>query len=255
MKVSVVTPTFGRERHLEPLVRLFRAQTHPDKELVILDDSPQPSPALSALRADDVRYIHSPQRESLGSKRNRLAREARGDVLVHFDDDDYYAPDYLSRSLEAMGDADAFTWSSWFAYDVRGKGLYYWDTTQTEAFHFRLDEREGPRPVLMRTIAGIDPEWESRQALGYGFTYLYRKSVHQSVRFDALLHHGEDYEFLKRVQASGARVKSVADHSGCVLHLLHGRNTSSSFPNYRLPAFLMDRLFGNGLREYLKNLF
>ncbi len=255
MKISVVTPTFGREGHLEPLLRLFRAQTHPDKELLVYDDSPAPSRALSECRDPQVRYVHDPRRESLGAKRNRLVREAKGEILMHFDDDDYYAPDYLARTVEAMGAADAFTWSSWFAYDVRGGGLYYWDTGSTESFHFRLDGRQEPRPVLMRTVGVGDPEWTARQALGYGFTYAYRKRLAEAVPFDALLHHGEDYDFLKRAKEAGGSVVAAPDRAGGVLHLLHGGNLSSSFPNYRLPGFLFRGLFGEGARRHVGSLF
>ncbi|CAK0883839.1 unnamed protein product, partial [Prorocentrum cordatum] len=39
-------------------------------------------------------------------------------VVAHFDDDDLYAPEYLARMLDAMGDADAVTLSSWFVFDT-----------------------------------------------------------------------------------------------------------------------------------------
>lgn len=39
---------------------------------------------------------------SLGSKRNWLASQARGAVLANFDDDDVYAPSYLTRMCTAL---------------------------------------------------------------------------------------------------------------------------------------------------------
>ena len=44
MKVSVLAPTYQREQYLPALYTLFQAQTYPDLELLVLDDSPQPSP-------------------------------------------------------------------------------------------------------------------------------------------------------------------------------------------------------------------
>ena len=86
---SVLTPTSHRPEYLPLLALTFRAQTDPDKELLIRDDGPEPL-VDSPWREDrSVRYFHSPVRLTLGEKRNRLAAEATGEVLVHFDDDYY----------------------------------------------------------------------------------------------------------------------------------------------------------------------
>ena len=50
---------------------------------------------------------------SVGLKRNLAVHLASGEVVVHADDDDLYAPCYISRMLGTLAGADAATLSSW----------------------------------------------------------------------------------------------------------------------------------------------
>src|SRR4051812_23464981 len=129
MKVSVVTPTFARERCLPGLYACFAEQTHADRELLVLDDSPAPSRFFTGLGDARVRYIHAAERQTIGEKRNRLVAMATGDVIASFDDDDYYAPGYLAAMLEALGDADLVKLAGWFALSVPDDALFFWDTS------------------------------------------------------------------------------------------------------------------------------
>src|SRR3978361_2118037 len=101
MRVSVVTPTFGRERYLAGLYQGFAAQTHQDRELLVFDDSPVPSAFFARLAGPRVRYLHAPERLTIGEKRNRLIELATGEVIAFFDDDDHYAPGYLRAMLRS----------------------------------------------------------------------------------------------------------------------------------------------------------
>ncbi len=99
--VSVVTPTFARSAFLPYLRRFFEWQTYPNKELVVLDDSPQSNAGIFAGN-DRIRYFHSTSRIDIGVKRNELNKLAKGDVIVCFDDDDYYAPSRLAVAAKAL---------------------------------------------------------------------------------------------------------------------------------------------------------
>lgn len=109
--VSVISPTTS-DRHWahEQLYRCFSWQTWPNKELLVIDDGPIPSPFFQQLVGDArVTYTHRPAnrppvaaapsetsgRERLGEKRNRLCAAARGALIAHFDDDDLYLPGEL----------------------------------------------------------------------------------------------------------------------------------------------------------------
>jgi glycosyltransferase involved in cell wall biosynthesis len=40
----------------------------------------------------NFRYIYKPEKKNIGAKRNTLNQEAKGDIIVAMDDDDFYFP-------------------------------------------------------------------------------------------------------------------------------------------------------------------
>lgn len=245
----MVTPTHGREDRLRRLLARFKAQTHRDRELLILDDSRDPSPFFTALRDPEVRYLHDPERRSIGAKRNLLAAESTGDLIVHFDDDDHYAPAYLTRIAELQGSADFFTLSAWFAWHELSRGLYYWDTARVDGVHFRVGRAlEG---LLQREPQGDVAHPSIDENLwGYGFSYSYRRALWEKVRFDDVSF-GEDYRFASKAAAAGFSRASAPDEEGLVLHVLHGANSSRIFPQYRLPEAFATKIFGPWIARLL----
>jgi glycosyltransferase involved in cell wall biosynthesis len=243
MRVSIVTPTFGRPEVLPHLYHAFLSQDHPHCELLIADDSPQPCEAMQRIAAHDprVRYFHTPARETIGAKRNFLIEQARGEVIVHFDDDDYYAPNYVSSMLRVLGAHDAAKLSAWFNYSPRLSVLAYWDCQSEVKFGYSM----APQGALdlVNNAAHPGNTW------GFGFSYIYRRRVWEAVRFDNRSF-GEDYDFLTRAFQAGFTGKLHADTAGIVLHIIHTSNTSRAFPQYLLPAFMLSSIFGADLQKY-----
>lgn len=240
MKVSVITPTRGRSQHLSTLLQTFAAQSHADKELLIFDDSAQPDEHVLSVCSTDptIRYFHSPHPISTGMKRNRLIDESTGDVIMHFDDDDFYAPGYIERMLELLGEKDFFTLSGWFAWSVADRMFTYWDTGVTGVIHYMLTPRATCKVVKGETLR----EAMSRNMWGYGFSYVYRKAVHAHARFPDR-YHSEDILFVQDVMRASLEVGARPDTDGLVLHMLHTDNASGIFPQFVLPAFMMPQLF------------
>lgn len=253
MRVSVVTPTYGRPWSLEGLYRCFRAQTHPDKELIVADDSPAPCEFLRRLDDPAVRYLHRPGKQTLGTKRDRLVREASGDCIVQFDDDDYYAPGYLGHVVDALRDHDAVKLTAWFGYFVPGGTFFYWATAEPSRFHWRLHGTEGTHVLDTARVPDLKG-WTDAHAWGYGFSYAFRAEVAARVRFDPARHAGEDADFLRRVREAGFRVAARPDRAGLVLHVVHAASTSCVFPNYVLPDFLLERHFGEAGRAHVRRV-
>jgi glycosyltransferase involved in cell wall biosynthesis len=44
-----------------------------------------------------MRYIREPEKQNIGKKRNRLIQEAKGEIMVWMDDDDYYPPERVAH--------------------------------------------------------------------------------------------------------------------------------------------------------------
>jgi glycosyltransferase involved in cell wall biosynthesis len=255
--VSVICPTYQRSGQLRQLIGYFRAQTFGGPmQLLILDDSPEPDEFLTneEYQNDGVHYIHRPgDRMSIGAKLNALMELARGDVLMRFDDDDYYAPAYVERMLELLGDDDYLTLSGWFAYSqVHGK-FCYWETDALWPVQFVLSPHDLFLPV---STAGLAPESVRWQVNGYGFASAWRRRVADAVRFPDQ-DHGEDAAFVDALVDAGFRTRYGADVEGLALHIVHHDNISRAFPQYVLPEFMLAKYFpgytpvndGNGPAE------
>jgi hypothetical protein len=99
--VSCIMPTADRRPFVPRAVRQFLAQDYPNKELVILDDG---ADGVADLVPDDprVRYLRHAGRMPLGTKRNDCVRASRGELIMHWDDDDWMAPRRIRCQVEAL---------------------------------------------------------------------------------------------------------------------------------------------------------
>jgi glycosyltransferase involved in cell wall biosynthesis len=237
--VSIITPTFGREEFLTQTSRWVREQTYPNIEWLVLDDSPEPSRLLAGNGDCRVRYEHVTQRLTIDEKRNRLIDRARGEFIAHFDDDDFYAPHYLQLMVSSLenSQADFGNLCSWYLFDVRHDLLGYWDLVQTTGAHY-LCHVDGLR---LANFTSQNNASLMHNYLGYGFSYVYRRKVWEARRF-AGLDLGEDMDFVMAV-AERFRLLSIGDQTGVVLHVLHANSTSSCFPQFHLPTFMLQSLF------------
>lgn len=104
--VSCMMPTANRRSYVPRAIAHFLSQDYPERELIIVDDGPD---KIMDLMPDDnhIRYIGLDQRTPLGAKRNLACREARGDIIVHWDDDDWMASWRLSYQVEGLLSAEA----------------------------------------------------------------------------------------------------------------------------------------------------
>ncbi|WP_029008305.1 glycosyltransferase family 2 protein [Azospirillum halopraeferens] len=240
--VSIVTPTFLREAWLPRCHACVTAQTRTDIEWLVLDDSPEPSPYLSARQDERLRYLYTDRRVPLGEKRNILLEHARGEFIVHFDDDDLYAPGYVDMLVGWLEEGYDFAkLSGWFLYTAVHGRLGYWDTAQGGP-HFRWARRS-------RSRVEQDAPATDDNLIGYGFSYAYRRRVWEAVRFPPLAAL-EDAPFAREARAR-FRFTARPDTTGLCLHVLHNRSTSLCLPQHELPVFLAERLFGERVRDYV----
>jgi glycosyltransferase involved in cell wall biosynthesis len=244
VKLSVITPTFGRPEFLPAFYAGYAAQTLPDTELLVFDDSPHPSPFMQDLRDDRVRYHHQPERVSSGDKRNWMVERARGELIAHFDDDDHYTPRYLETMCAALGDAALVKLSSWYCYSHNNGAFAYWDAARLAPVHHHMDTTPEIKPFFTGGRSRAFLERFSRTNLyGYGFTYLYRRSAWEAVKFPPL-YRASDIVFADGLTAAGLSIKTVPDVDGIVLYIRHPHDLSAIFPQYLLPGHLLPRIFG-----------
>lgn len=123
--ISCLMPTYDRREFVEHSVRSFLEQTYPERELVVVDDSPCPGD-LAWLNAYDprIRVVRLPAKVAKGEKRNMAAELARGEYFAHWDDDDFYGPRRLAAQLEPILFGDT-GWTAflvdWFVHLPEGR--------------------------------------------------------------------------------------------------------------------------------------
>jgi Glycosyl transferase family 2 len=123
--VSCITPTTGdRRRFLPQAIKCFQRQTYPNLELLILCDGEDDMSDL--IPGDDGRIRYSylgRERQTLGAKLNLGCERARGDLIAHFDDDDWSHPERLSFQVGALlAEGAEFCGLSWMLFYVIASG-------------------------------------------------------------------------------------------------------------------------------------
>ena len=233
--VSIITPTFNRAALLPALWRCISAQSTEDFEWLVLDDSSERA-TIETIADKRLTYFHSTTRMHIGAKRNLLCERAKADVIAFFDDDDYYAPHYLSSMLSLMArtGADIVKLFGFYLYHQQNEFFGYCALQHSSGFCYRLQPNDSA--VLTTRDVGDD-------RIGYGFSYVFKKVVWNKIRFSDHLDHGEDAEFVKQAIDAGFKFDGMDDLEYVSVHVIHAGNISRCFPQYRLPRFLLDRLF------------
>jgi hypothetical protein len=191
--VSCVMPTYNRRAFLPQAIGYFLRQDYPERELLVVDDGTDP---VEDLMPDDdrVRYLRLPRRRSIGAKRNIGCEHAAGELIVHWDDDDWMADWRLRYQVETFLEQDV---------DVSGLStLLYCEVPGGKGWRYQYPA--GRRPWVH------DP------------TFCYRRALWASMPFPDLSH-GIDVRYLWQGRAK--RVGVLPDPSFYV-GVVHPANTS-----------------------------
>lgn len=82
------------------MIRSFQNQTYPNRELLIVSDGDDIRDLIDGMPR--VRLIHLKEMRQIGAKRNYGCKCAAGDIIAHFDDDDWSAPNRISAQVAAL---------------------------------------------------------------------------------------------------------------------------------------------------------
>jgi tetratricopeptide (TPR) repeat protein len=100
-------------------IAYFLRQDYPHRELVIVDDGGDAVADLIPAQAQ-IRYIRLDHKVSIGVKRNMAVEQSKGEIVVHWDDDDWYAANRISYQIEPLlaKQADVCGLETGFIYDI-----------------------------------------------------------------------------------------------------------------------------------------
>src|SRR5262245_1301539 len=85
--VSVVIPCYNQARYLGEAIASARRQTHPDIEIIVVDDGSTDDTVQVAQGYDGVRVVSQPNKGQ-GAARNKGLEQATGAYIVFLDSDD-----------------------------------------------------------------------------------------------------------------------------------------------------------------------
>lgn len=197
MLATCIMPTANRRAHVPAAIACFLRQDYQPRELLIVDDG---ATSVADLVPHDprIRYVRIEPGLTLGGKRNHACILAHGDIILHWDDDDWYPTDRVSRQVAVLVTTPA---------DVCGSSrVYYHDAARNLAWEYRYSGR-------------------GRAWVG-GNTLAYRTTLWARNPFDAV-QVGEDARFLW--SAVDKRVVDMDDPTICIAGV-HDGNISPKRP-------------------------
>ena len=100
--VSIIVPTRNRPALLAEALLSISAQTTGDWEVVVVDDASDPPAKLLEPESRRMRIVRHPYARGGAAAKNTGVRESCGKVIAFLDDDDLYAPTYISRALGVL---------------------------------------------------------------------------------------------------------------------------------------------------------
>jgi O-antigen biosynthesis protein len=92
--------TRNRRNWLPKAIEYFRLQTYVNRELLIVADGDDVRDLIPA--GPSIRLLHVDTHVEIGAKRNFGCERAAGEVIAHWDDDDYSAPGRLADQMERL---------------------------------------------------------------------------------------------------------------------------------------------------------
>lgn len=143
MNATAICPTANRRAHIPIMLKSFLSQTVTDSELIIVDDGVESVSDLIPVNPR-IRYVRLPNcsdtapkfygaspagRLSIGSKRNLCCSMARGEFILHFDDDDWSAPGRMAHQINHLQrmNAQAMSYYGALYLNTDTKRLYLFD--------------------------------------------------------------------------------------------------------------------------------
>ncbi len=219
--VTCIMPTHNRRSFIPQAIRCFLRQDYSNLELLVVDDGTESIADLVPVN-DRVRYVRFDQKLTIGAKRNLACEKARGEFIVHWDDDDWYPSWRVRAQVRAMLDRGA---------DLCGSSrVAYFDPARDQAWEYRYPSAKGP--------------WVA------GNTLAYRKSFWSGHKFPDI-QVGEDSRFVW--SSKGRALVDLADPGLCVA-TVHSNNTSRKNVNavywHAQPRDYIDSLIGDDIYFY-----
>jgi GT2 family glycosyltransferase len=190
--VSVVVPSKNRPEEVARMLASLRAQATLPLEVIVVDQS-EPSYALEPF--PELLHVHDPGLRGLTAARNRGLSQARGDIVLFFDDDVVLDSDCVAEVAELFGRRPDIVGAQCTIHNPWDDAPFSLHDLATVVFERGFFDS---RP--------IQRNGEQIPRLIDGLASAYRRTLFETERFDeSLPGYGlaEDWDFTKRAARHG----------------------------------------------------
>lgn len=184
--VSVVIPTYNREKTIQKSIDSVLNQTYRNIELVVIDDGSTDGTEtlVKSIQDERLKYYKISCNKGAGAARNSGVSYTTGDYIAFHDSDDAWTKDKLEKQMEKL-----LAHPEW--------GLVY----SAYAMHLPYDIRHIVPPMdgSLKLEGDIFPDLLIRNTIGAP-TVLMKKSIFEEVEgFDESMRSLEDWDFALKV--------------------------------------------------------
>lgn len=213
MTISVIIPTFNREKTIERSILSVLSQTHPINEIIIVDDcgSDNTKEIIDNLNNNIIKYVRLNNNQGPAHARNYGVSLASGDWIAFQDSDDEWHPNKIEKQLDYIHSHHGcrFVYSS-----------YYNDNQKCDIpLYYNMERYEGTMlpTLLYRNTVGAP-------------TILMEKSLFHEVNgFNTSMKALEDWDFAIKI-AQKCPLGFISESLITVYHV--DASISASIANY-----------------------
>ena len=103
-RVSVIIPTYNREKMVEDAIRSVLNQTFSDFEIIIIDDASTDNTEsiIKSICDERIKYIRHERNKGGSAARNTGIMKARGEYIALLDSDDLWLKEKLEKQIDVM---------------------------------------------------------------------------------------------------------------------------------------------------------
>jgi glycosyltransferase involved in cell wall biosynthesis len=175
-----------------------------------------------------VRYIYESEKQTIGAKRNRLNKEAKGEIIVAMDDDDFYFPERVYAVVTAFKQKPTLQLAG-----------------SSEIYMYYSDNKQ---------IYKLGPYHANHATNG---TMAWKRSYSESHLYDETVTHAEEKSFLENyrhpmIQLQPMKVMLVMSHSENTFDKRKMRDEPNPFVK-KTTMKIRDFIKDGELREFFAN--
>lgn len=182
-KVSVVIPTYNREKIITKALDSVFSQTYQDFEIVVLDDGSTDTTRETIKKyGEKVKYFYQ-ENKGIAGARNSGMKKCSGDYIAFLDSDDYWKPEKLEQQIGLFQNHPEYGMVASQCASIQADGSY------------REKNRPGKSGWILRDLF-------NKNFIRTSSAIITRACMDTVGFFDESLREGEEYDYWLRIAAA-----------------------------------------------------